>query len=147
MVDQDPTWTVGAGIVADPTLGHGKLFKMGTIFWATFQPAFRPLGDRVSVLVDVLDGRVPSSTVGLYREIEAHYSKLLPDIVRVVCSRISTPMEAVEQGFKLEAIDLRGDLRPSVCVLHYHADRAEFEFDWYARVSPDYRIEFCGERD
>jgi hypothetical protein len=120
---------------------------MGAIFWATFQPAFRPLGARVPVLVDVLDGCVPFSMIGLYREIEAHYSQLVPEIIRGVCSRISTTMEAVEQGFKLEAIDLRGHIRPSACVLHYHADRAEFEFDWYARVSQDYRIEFCGERD
>src|SRR5262249_10284249 len=119
----------------------------GAVFEATFDPHFSPLGGQVSVLVDVLGGCVPSSTIGLYREIEAHYSKLVPEIIKAVCSRIATSGEAVQQGFQLEAIDLRGHLRPLVCVLRYRTDRTEFEFDWYARVSREYRIEFCGERD
>ena len=147
MQRQETIWPVGAGSVADPVLGQGELVKMGVVFWASFKADFAPIESKVTVLVDVFEGSVPSSAIDLYREIETNYPMILPKILKLVCSKSSAPEMAVQKGFKLEAIDLRGHIRPSKCVLHYRTERTDFEFDWYARVSPDYRIEFCGERD
>jgi (2Fe-2S) ferredoxin len=147
MLGQEPTRAPEAGVVRHAALGQGQLFTAGTSSWAAFNVAFTPTGDKVTVLIDVRDGRVHSSDVDWYREIEATYTNLVPEIVKSVCSRISTTEEAVKKGFKLDIIDIRGHIRPQGCVLHYRTDRGDFEFDWYARVSRDYRIEFCGERD
>jgi hypothetical protein len=122
----------------------GQLFKSGTFGWASFKCDFNPLGSKVIVLVDVVGGFVPSSSLGLYREIEANYPRLVPAIARAVNSRTSIPEVEIEKRFRLEMIDIRGHIRPSACVLHY---RTDLEFDWYVRVSGDYQVEFYGERD
>jgi hypothetical protein len=145
MSDQPVNWPIKVGTLIDPTLGsEGELFQSGAYCWASFKSDFTPLGSKVIVLVDVVDGCVPSSALGLYREMEAIYPKLAPAIGKAVSSRTSIPEVAIEKRFKLEMIDIRGHIRPSACVLHY---RTDLEFDWYVRVSGDYRVEICGERD
>jgi hypothetical protein len=145
MSDQPINWPVMVGTMIDQTLGSaGDLFKSGAYCWASFKSDFTPLGSKVIVLVDVVGGCVPSSALDLYREIEATYPKLVPAIGRAVSSRTSIPEVGIEKRFRLEMIDIRSHIRPSACVLHYRTDR---EFDWYVRVSGDYRVEVHGERD
>jgi hypothetical protein len=148
MLDGTATYAIEAGTMTEPSFDRGgTLFESGRHRWATFTREFAPTGSMVTVLVDVADGKAPSSAVGLYCQLKASYAMLLPKIVQSVCSSVSVASATVEQGFKLDSVDLRGHIRPSACVLHYRTDRSDFEFDWYVRVSQDYRVEYCGERD
>ena len=122
----------------------GRLCKAGEYCWAAFTGDFTPTGSTVTVLADVVGGCIPPSAVGLFCQVEANYVTLLPEIVRSLCSKISIAPATIQQRFKLDTIDLRGHLRPSTCVLHY---RTDLEFDWYVRVSHDYRVECCGPLD
>lgn len=147
MLDRNDTRTPQPPVVTHALLGQGQLFQAGASEWAAFKKEFTPTGRKVTVLIDVLHGCVHSFDVDLYRDIEAQYSDLVPKVVQSVRSRISSKEETIQKGFTLDTIDIRAHIRPSACVLHYTTDQAGFEFDWYVRVSRDYRVESCGERD
>jgi hypothetical protein len=148
MFDQGNAWPVGAGRLTDPVLGQeGNVTKMGSVFWASFRKKFPPTGSDVTVLVNVFENCVPSSQIGLYREIEEKYPKLVLEIAKALNSKISSAGGVFQKRFELDVIDLRGHVRPSMCVLLYRTDHSDLEFDWYVRLAKDGRVELVGERD
>jgi hypothetical protein len=141
--------------VVDPVLGdEGKVFHAGNIVWATFNKTFRPTGKRIAVLVDVTNGIVPETQRNLYTEIEKWFLNGLPEILELMLRRLGesdkteTKLPATNQiqdHFQLKAIDVRGHIPPSKCVLHFSTDLDDM--DWYARISKDYQVEVCGPED
>ena len=133
--------------LADPILGDkGEIFTSGNQSWGAFQRDFPPTGANTTILVNVLDGRVPQSQAHLFCEIVERYPKLVLEILRSIFPGTSFRAAAkkFQEHFHLEGIDIRGHIPPSKCVLHY---RTDLQFDWFVRVSRDYRVECCGEKD
>ena len=139
--------------LADPIFGNeGRVF-IGDKPWAAFRKEFGPTKGYITIYVDVINGDIPKSQRDLYIEIEAWYPRVIPDIFESIfreitryetAKKFSSP-DKIQNHFQLKSVDIRGHIPPSKCVLHYQT--GVDVFDWYVRISKDYRIECCGPED
>ena len=141
--------------VADPVLGpHGSVIVAGRLRWASFKTEFPPIRATIEVLTDIFFGDpIPESQRATFLELRTNYHVLLPAICDAFFAemtrtgtRRSLPARPELPGhLVLEAVDVRGHLAPSKCVLHFSTDLDYF--DWCIRLSEQFRTEYCGPKD
>lgn len=141
--------------ITDPVLGdEGRLFGDGNRQTGIFTKEFGPTQGRISILVDVVNSRVPQAQRDLYQKIEAWYPTGVQTIFQASLREIQTDpalaewasLDKIQNHFQLTAINIRYPFHPPAqCVFEYRFDPNAPK--WYVRLAEDYQVEWCGLGD
>jgi hypothetical protein len=107
--------------ISDPVLGDaGRVFGRGERAWASFEREFSLAKSPVSILVNVVQGRVPQHQHDLYREIESWYPQGVHEIHDAILRKVKenpaatelTSLEEIRNRLRLIALNIRYPFRP-----------------------------------
>ena len=141
--------------ISDPVLGDaGRVFGRGERAWASFEREFALAKSPVSILVNVVQGRVPQHQHDLYREIESWYPQGVHEIHDAILRKVKenpaatelTSLEEIRNRLQLIALNIRYPFRPPAkCILEYKFDPNAPK--WFVRIGEDLHVEWCGLGD
>jgi hypothetical protein len=141
--------------ISDPVLGDaGRVFGRGERAWASFEREFALAKSPVSILVNVVQGRVPQHQHDLYREIESWYPQGVHEIHDAILRKVKenpaatelTSLEEIRNRLRLIALNIRYPFRPPAkCILEYKFDPNAPK--WFVRIGEDLHVEWCGLGD